>query len=292
MTSTDGARHDLAHILTATLAGSVTTPAVARELDEIINSKQIRLGYVNYPPLMIPDPRTGTVAGVYIDALNAVFSAIKITPVWVEQSFGTFAAALQADQIDVFVGASFATPQRALALSFTKPFAYMGNGVMVRADDATGRFKDVKTLMDMDKAGLTIVAPLGSSGHDWLKAHFKRATIVAMDSKNRAQGPLDVLTKRADAFQTDNFVIAGHVRANPGQLVDLFAANPIEVSPISWAIKRKQPDLLAFLNTVIEYMETNGTWLEFEEKYKADLGGYYHATRSYFSIAGQTQIGK
>jgi polar amino acid transport system substrate-binding protein len=241
---------------------------------------------------MIPDPSGGKVRGVYIDALNSVFSSIKIKPVWIEQTFANFAAALQSDQIDVFVGASFATPQRALALSFTRPFAYMGNGVMVKQADAAGRFKDVKSLMDLDKDGLTIVAPLGSSGHDWLKAHFTHARIVALDAPNRSQGPVEVLAGRAEAFYTDSFVIAGHVRANPGQLVDLFETRPLDVSPIAWAIKRKQPDLLDFLNTTLEYMDTNGAWLEFEQPYKKDLGGYYHADRNYFSVAGQTHIGQ
>lgn len=271
-----------------TLAGT----ASARELDEILSTKEIRLGYVNYPPLMIPDPSGGTPKGVYIDALNSVFSSIKLKPVWIQTTFGTFAAALQSDQIDVYVGAAFATPQRALALSFTRPFAYMGNGIMVRAADAAGRFKDVRSRMDLDKDGITIVAPLGSSGHDWLKAHFTHARIVALESPNRNEGPLQVLDSRADAFYTDNFVIAGHVRAHPGELVDLFEEHPVDVSPIAWATKRKEPDLLEFLNATLEYMNTNGTWLEFEGAYMKELGGYYHASRGYFSIAGQTQIGK
>lgn len=269
----------------ATLAAAPSRPAEARELDEILTSKEIRLGYVNYPPLMIRDPKSGKLSGVFIEALEQVFGVgLKIKPVWVEQTWATFAAALQADQIDVFIGASFATPQRSTALSFTQPFAYMGNGVVVRKEDAEGKFKGVTSLMELDKPGLTIASPLGGAPHDWLKAHFTKAKIVGVESTDQSRGSLEVLAGRADASYWDAFISAKDVRNNPGKLIDLFAENPIDASPISWAIARKRPELLQFLNTVLEYMETNGTWLKYEEPYKDQLGGYYHRKRSYFSV--------
>jgi polar amino acid transport system substrate-binding protein len=266
--------------------------AVARDLDEIISSKEIRIGWLDYPPLMIRDPNKGTLSGVYIEAIEAMFTPLKIKPVWVEQTWASFAAALQSDQIDTFVGGSFATPQRSLALSFTRPVAYMGNGVLVRKADAEGRFKGAKSLMDFDKDGVTIASPLGSAGHDWLKSHFKHAKVLGVEGTNQSQGSLEVLAGRADANYIDSFIGAGDVRAHPKELVDLFAEDPLEVSPIAWAIRRKQPDLLVFLNTMLEFMDTNGTWLEYEDKYKDKLGGYFHVRRSYFSVAGQSQIGK
>lgn len=271
---------------------AASSPAAARDLDEIMKSKEIHLGYVNYPPLMIRDPKTGALSGVYVEALNASFDALKIKPVWVEQTWATFAASLQSDQIDIFVGAAFGTPQRSFALSFTQPFAFMGNGVLVRKADAQGRFKAVQSIMDLDKDGLTIVALLGSAGHDWLKAHFKHAKVVGVDATNQSQGTLEVLAGRADASYNDAFVIAGDIHAHPAETANLFETNPIDVSPISWAIKRKEPDLLVFLNTMLEYMETNGTWLQYEETYKDQLGGYYHVKRNYFSVAGETSIEK
>lgn len=267
--------------------------AQARELDDILSSKEIRLGYVNYPPLMIKNPKTGKLSGVFIEALNSVFGAIKIKPVWVEQTWQTFAAALQADQIDVFVGASFATPQRSLALAFTQPFAYMGNDVVVRKKDAEGRFKGVNNIMDLDKPDLTIASPLGGAPYDWLKSHFKHAKIVGVESNNQSQGSLEVLAGRADASYWDAFVSARDVESHPEQLADLFGTDPLNVSPISWAIKHHEPELLAFLNTMLEYMKTNGTWREFEAPYKKDLGGYFHLKRDYYPAGGpaaQAQI--
>jgi polar amino acid transport system substrate-binding protein len=274
------------------LTGACPGSASARDLDEIISSKEIRLGWLDYPPLMIRDPKTQALSGVYIDAITAQFNALKIKPVWVEMTWGTFAAALQSDQIDVFIGASFATPQRSLALSFTTPVAFMGNGILVRKADAQGRFKNVKSIMDFDQDGVRMAVLLGSAGHDWLKAHFKHATIVPLEGTNQSEGTLALLADRVDANYTDSFIGAGDVRAHPNEIVDLFAENPLDVAPIAWAIKRKEPDLLVFLNTMLGYMETSGAWLDAEEKYKAELGGYFHLKRSYFSVAGQTQIGQ
>jgi len=274
------------------LIGALPQPASARDLDEIISSKEIRLGWLNYPPLMIRDPNSGALSGFYIEAIDAMFAPLKIKTVWVEQTWGTFAAGLQSDQIDAFIGGSFATPQRSLALSFTRPVAYMGNGVLVRKADAEGRFKGVKTIMDFDKDGVTIVTPLGSAGHDWLKGHFKHAKVVGVEGTNQSAGSLELLAGRADANYIDAFIGAGDVHAHPNELVDMFAEDPLDVAPIAWAIKRKEPDLLVFLNTMVEYMDTAGVWLDYEAKYKDQLGGYFHLKRNYFSVAGQTQIGK
>ena len=279
-------------ILLGALINVLSVPATARDLEDILSSKEIRLGWLDYPPLMIRDAKTGALSGVYVEAIEAVFAPLKIKPVWVEQTWGTFAAALQSGQIDAFIGGAFATPQRSLALSFTRPVAFMGSGVLVRKADADSRFKDVKSMADFDKDGVTIVAPLGSANHDWLKSHFKHAKVVGIESANQSQGALEVLGGRADANYFNSFVNAREVQAHPQELVDVFAENPLDVSPIAWAITHKEPDLLVFMNTMLEDMDANGTWLEYEAKYKDQLGGYFHLQRNYFSVAGQTQISK
>ena len=274
------------------LFSALSGPAAARDLEAIINAKEIRLGWVEYPPLVIRDAKTGALSGVYIEAIEAVFAPLKIKPVWVQLTWATFAAALQSDQIDAFIGGSFGTPQRSLALSFTRPVAFMGDGVTVRKTDAEGQFKNVRSIMDFDKDGITIVSALGSSTYDWLKGHFKNAKVVGIEGINQSQGSLEVLAGRADANYFNSFVAARDVQAHPNELVDIFAQNPLDLQPIAWAIKHNEPDLLVFMNTVLEYMDANGTWLEFEDKYKDQLGGYFHLKRSYFSVGGQSLIGK
>src|SRR5579875_1955664 len=58
-------------------------PAQARELDQILSSKEIHLGYVNYPPLTVRDAKTGKLSGFVVEALNYVFGTIKLKPVWI-----------------------------------------------------------------------------------------------------------------------------------------------------------------------------------------------------------------
>jgi polar amino acid transport system substrate-binding protein len=274
-----------AALMLAFLVGTAPK-AEARELDEILDSKEIHLGYIIYPPLMNRDPQSGELSGFVIEALNFMFESIKIKPVWVEVGWSTFAAALQSDQIDIFVGGSFATPQRSLALAFTQPFAYMGNDVVVRTADAESKFKDVKELADLDQEGLTIASQLGGAPYDYLKAHFTKAKIVGVESSNQSQASLEVLAGHADAAYWDAFISARDVQEHPEQLTSLFGASPLDVSPLAWAIKHKEPELLAFLNTMLEYMETNGTWIEFERPYRDELGGYFHVKREYVPAGG------
>lgn len=254
----------------------------ARPLEEIISSKKIKLGYLIYPPFEMKDPKTGKVAGLWVEALEKVFGEINIEVEWVETGWGTFAAALQSGQFDVFIGGSFATPQRSLALNFTQPFSYMGNTVVIRKEDV-GRFK---TLGDLDQPGVRVVSPLGSAPHDWLKQHFKEAKVSGTDSPNQSAPSLEVMSRHADAAFIDAFIAAGDVANNPDQLHDLFGSDPINVLPISWAIKKGEPELLAFLNNLITFMDVNGVWRDLGQAYRDDIGGLFYAKRNYVPAGG------
>lgn len=254
----------------------------ARPLEEIVSTKKIVLGYLIYPPFEMKDPKSGKISGLWIEALEKVFGDINIEIEWVETGWGTFAAGLQSDRFDVFIGGSFATPQRSLALNFTQPFSFMGNTVVIRKEDV-GRFK---SLGDLDQPGVKVVSPLGSAPHDWLRQHFKEAEIKGVDSPNQSASALEVLARHSDAAFVDAFIAAGDVAANPDLLYDMFGSDPINVLPISWAIKKGQLELLAFLNTLITFMDINGVWRDMGEPYRDKIGGLFYAKRIYVPAGG------
>ena len=119
--------------------------AAAQNFQDIIESKEIRLGIIPYDPLVIKDPKSGELSGVFIDAVRQVFAELKVDPIFVETKWGTFAGALQSGQIDVFIGGSFATPQRAMAIEFTRPAFFIGFSASARKENAH-RFSTVEDL--------------------------------------------------------------------------------------------------------------------------------------------------
>ena len=262
------------------------TDVGARSLEEIVKSKKIRLGTIPYYPSTIVDPKTGELSGYYVDTLRDQFETLRLKVEFVETKWGTFAGALQSDQFDVFVGGSFATPLRALAISFSKPFMYMGYSAGARKADA----HKYKTLADIDKTGVKVAVAMGSGGHEYVKQNFKNVRVIALDTGDLTAPFMEVLAGRADVGIQDA-VATAKVAAKHDQLVDLYGADPFNVLPISWAVAKGNLELLNFLNTLADYMVVNGKWMTASEKYKNDLGGFFLMQRRYQNLGRSDRTG-
>jgi ABC-type amino acid transport substrate-binding protein len=263
-------------------ASTMAPTAQARTLKDILASKKIRLGTIPYPPMTQMDPKTGTYSGLWVDGPKFMFEQLGLEVELVETKWSTFPSGLQSDQFDVFIGGAFATPKRAAAVEFTRPVMYMGHSVTIRKEDA-GKFK---TMADLDKPGITIATVLGTSGHEYLKQNFKQATIKALDTGDLTQDSLEVLAGRADAALEDAFKVAQVVAMHPDKLVDLYGNRPFNLLPIAYALKDGNQDLLQFINTGLEWMDSTGKWQELAIPYKENLGGVFYVRSNYVPFGG------
>ena len=228
------------------------------------------------------DPRTNEYSGIWYTGPKFLFEQMGLKVEVVETKWATFPGGLQSNQFDVFVGGSFATPRRAVAVDFSRPLMYMGHSITIRKEDA-GKYK---SMADLDKQGITIATVLGTSGHEYLKVNFKNATIKALDTGDLTQDSLEVLAGRADAALQDAFKVAQVVSKHPDKLVDLFGDKPFYLLPISYAVASGNRDLLQAINTGLEWMDTTGKWQELARPYKANLGGVFFAQPSYRPFGG------
>lgn len=261
---------------------SLLQPADARSLQEILASKKIRLGTVAYPPMTQIDSKTGNLTGIWVDGPKFMFKQMGLDVEFVEVKWATFASALQSSQIDVFVGGSFATPKRSLALDFSRPVMYMGHSIAVRKEDAS----KFKSIADIDKEGITVATVLGSSGHEYAKEHFTKATIKALDTGDLTAGALDVLAGRSDAAIQDSFKIAQVVNLHRDQLVNVFENNPFHLVFVSYAVSRNNSALLQLINTSLDWMESTGKWEDLAKPYGSQLAGVYFTRPTYKPFGG------
>jgi ABC-type amino acid transport substrate-binding protein len=268
--------------LAAIAFGTFQAGADARTLQEILASKTIRIGTIPYPPMTALDPKTGQYSGIWYAGPKFLFEQMGLTVEFVETKWATFAGGLQSNQFDVFVGGSFATPKRAVAIDFSRPIMYMGHSVTIRKEDA-GKFK---SMADLDKPGVTIATVLGTSGHEYMKINFKNATIKALDTGDLTQDSLEVLAGRADAALQDAFKVAQVVSKHQDKLVDMFGDRPFYLLPIAYAVSSGNRELLQVINTGLEWMESTGKWQELAKPYKADLGGVFYAQPTYKPFGG------
>ncbi|HZS83516.1 MAG TPA: ABC transporter substrate-binding protein [Stellaceae bacterium] len=270
-----------AFVAVAALALSPFLASIARAegaLDRILREKEFKIGYIPSPPSLIKDPKTGELSGFYIDALNLITQSIGVKPVYVETTWANFAAGLNSNQFDLSVAGTFATIQRAGAVEFTKPIAYLGYSAIAKKGET--RFKSPA---DLNNPNIKIALIQGGASVEYAKENWPKAQLVLLSTGNLTAPFVEVSAGRADVGVEDAWQAHRYSLEHP-EVVDLFAGHPYNVLPIAWSVKRGNEDLLNFMNTAIDYLLTTGRWSKMSEKYGPTGRFYAKPTLEVFGV--------
>jgi ABC-type amino acid transport substrate-binding protein len=167
---------------------------------------------------------------------------------------------------------------RAASVAFTQPpLFYIGHSALVKKGD--NRFQNVKDVSEFDTSEVTIAVATGESADVWLKEHFKNAKITRVDveSSDLSRFAVEVSAGRADAAMADAHTIALYAKEHP-EVIDVFAAQPFGLSPVGWAVRQEDARWLHFLETALQFLDTQGTLAELEKKYDAQ---WLHEVKTY-----------
>jgi ABC-type amino acid transport substrate-binding protein len=241
-------------ITTLALLSALGSVAIARPLDQIISSGELHIGYVVTPPNAIKDPASGNLSGYDIDMIKEIATMMGVKPVFTETDWGTFAAGLQADQFDVSIAPTFATVKRSMAVLFTKPIIFAGNGALVKADD--NRYK---TLEDMNTSDTRIAVLQGGQAEDFVRRTMPKAQLISLASSDLSAGMVEVLAGRADVGIEDAYTINEFVHHQPGTK-NLFPDKPFNLTPVAWSVQRGNNELVSVINTGLQIMMYSGRY--------------------------------
>ncbi len=238
------------------MIGADARPGAAQTLQDIVSRGEIKIGFIPAPPGTIKDANTGELSGFYVDGIREIAKMMNVKAVFVETTWGTFVAGLQSGQFDMAIAGTFATVQRAMVVSFTKPIFYLGYGAVIRVNETR-----YKSLDDMNTAETRIAVVQGGSAEDFARRNMPKAQIVTLATGNLTAGFVEVVAGRADVSLEDAFTINAFVAKQP-TVKNLFADNAYNFTPIAWTVRRGNTDLLAVLNTGIDILTSTGRWDE------------------------------
>ena len=105
------------------------------------------------------------------------------------------------------------------------------------------------------------------------KENFPKATLVVLATGNLTAPFIEVSAGRADVGIEDAWQAHRYASQQPG-VTDLFGAQPYNLLPLAWSVKRGNDDLLRFMNTAINFMLLTGRWERMAEQYGA-TGRFY-----------------
>lgn len=249
----------------------------------------LRVGYFVFEPATIVDPGSQSPRGLFVDLIEDIAKEMRWRVEYTQVDLKNFAAGLNAGQFDLSIGATFSSPSRAGGVSFTQPLFYMGYTGVTTADQA-GRFK---TWADVDQPGVRVAIKQGSAIADYVRVHFKNATVISLEAPG-LNAPLAAVPAQADIGLMNQLTVFTYLRdtksAAPGgvKLAEVLMDDPKEFTGICWAVRANDLRWLAFVNTCLKHEVDTERFDEFASKY--DVPYLYRPVTTYaYRLGGVTR---
>ena len=213
---------------------------------------ELRIGISpDYMPLAYKEPALGLV-GVEVDFANRVGKELGKTIVFVETPFPELVQSLVEDRIDIIMSGMSITNERAERVSFTDPYARIGQMALVRAKDRSA-FPDVQSFSKLT-SGVGFVQE--TTGEMAAKAFFPRAILAPQPT---IDGGITALRKgEIEVFIHDAPTI-WRIAGNPNEKEIEGLYWPLTQEPLAWAVRKDDEPLRFALNRELEKLRVNGS---------------------------------
>jgi polar amino acid transport system substrate-binding protein len=226
--------------------------AAARSLQQVLNSGTLRVGVALFTPWAT---RTGNgdLVGFEVDVARQVAADMGVKAELLTYEFDRLIPALEAGEIDLIASGLTVTPERALHVNFSQPYAESGISLATHLQST----QDVRRLEDLDDPAYTLAAVEGSVAVDVVARLLPRAKLRQFPSVEAASAAL--IAGDVHGYLEDEPIPAYLALENP-TVVDVPLARPLLQSRAAFAIGKGDADFLAFLNAWITAREAD-TWL-------------------------------
>ena len=226
--------------------------AAARDLQEVLNSGTLRVGVTLFAPWAARDA-AGEFMGFEVDVAAQLAADMGVKAQLLAYDVDRLIPALESGEIDIIAAGLTITPERALHVNFSDPYAESGIGLATHVE-RTASLTDVNAL---DSDTITIGAVEGSVGAQLARRLWPHARVQVFPSVDAASRAL--LAGEIHGYVEDEPVPTFLALENPG-VVDVPTGRPLLVSPAGFAVNKGDPDFLAFLNAWITAHKAD-TWL-------------------------------
>jgi cyclohexadienyl dehydratase len=248
------------------IAFGLGAPAEAQQaqsrLYEITKNKKLRVCiYPLYYSISFRDAKTGELVGIDADLSKELAKELGAELQYVETSFGTFIADLQANKCEIGMFGVGATLRRAQAVEFSKPY------LITNIYAVTRKGGKIKEWGDIDKSGVTVAVSLGSYIETFMQNYLKQAKLVAIAPP--ATREAELAARRVDVIMTD-FPTAIKVTDEFDWASYLLPPEKLAVTPYSYVVPPGDQIWLNYVNLFVDTIKLDGRLLMYAKKHKLD----------------------
>ena len=244
----------------ALIAGAST--AQQSRLYEVTKNKVLRVCvFPLYYSISFRDPKTGELVGIDADLSKELAKELDAKLEYVETSFGTFIADLQANKCEIGMFGVGATLKRAQAVEFSKPYLVTNIYGVTRKDGA------IKQWSDIDKKDVVVAVSLGSYIETFMQKYLKNAKLVAIAPP--ATREAELAARRADVIMTD-FPTAIKVTDEFDWATTVLPSEKLAITPYSYVVPPGDQIWLNYINLFVDTIKLDGRLMMYAKKHKLD----------------------
>lgn len=246
-------------MLTNGNAASVQQDLVTASTVEAVKKRGVlKVGMDIFQPWAMKD-KSGKLIGFEIDVATRLAKDMGVEVEFVPTAWSGIIPALLTGKFDVIIGGMGITPQRALQVNFTQPYDFSGMSIVAHKQLAAG----FDSLESFNRPDVQIAVKLGTTAAAAAKKYLPKAQLRQFDAEPQAYQELRNGKVHA---------VVGSAPRPTYEAVDysdtlfLPIKGTFTQEPIGFALRKGDPDSLAFFNSWISVVGFEG-WLKERRDY-------------------------
>ncbi len=240
-------------------AASIQQDLAGGSVIEAIKKKGVlKVGMDIFQPWAMKD-KTGKFIGFEIDVATRLAADMGVQVEFVPTAWSGIIPALLTGKFDVIIGGMGITAQRALQVNFSNPYDYSGMGIVAHKGLAAGFI----SLESFNRPDVQIAVKLGTTAVTAAKKFLPKATLRMFDTEPQAYQELRNGKVHAVVGMAPR---PAYEAVEYADSLFLPIQGTFTQEPIGFALRKGDPDSLAFFNSWITIVALEG-WLKERHDY-------------------------
>lgn len=229
-------------------------------LERIQKEKVLRVGWAVWHPYVYRDPKSNRIVGVSVDLLEEMARSLGARLEWVEDSWGTLPAGIQAHKFDI-TNLMAITPPRAEVVGFSEAVTKHGLSLLAPKDEVA----KTKSWQEWDRPGIKIAVTLGANSDMFVTQQFKRAEIVRL--KTVPENVLALVSGRVNAHASTIDALKTIQREHPQMAI---VPGSFGSSEVAFALPKDDAELKIWADRFLRDYKKGGKVTALLDKYGLD----------------------
>ncbi|MBH41725.1 MAG: hypothetical protein CL685_03355 [Candidatus Magasanikbacteria bacterium] len=231
---------------------------------KVVNSGEIRIGYIVYPPLLFKDQTTGHLSGISYDLVEEAAKRLNIKTNWVEEvGWGSAIEGLKTKRYDLLGTQMWPNASRAREAVFS--VAPMNSVIYTYTKAGDTRFST--NLSNLNSAQYTISAIDGEMAAFIAKDDYPKAKVNTLPQlSSYAEVFLNIVNGKADITFVEPSAANDFLKSNPGQ-IQRIGNSAVRTFGNSFAFARGEESMISMWNVAMGELMNDGTIFRILEKY-------------------------